>query len=800
MIKNYLKLTFRNLWKIKGYSAINILGLTVGLTSFLIILLYLNYELNYDRWDPELEKVYKVSLRKAESDISPNTQAPLANLLREKGAQIEASTKISPDATFEAPLSVGEKTFSQSGMISADSLFFNVFPYKIVAGDALNPLQKPNAMVISEAMASKFFGKENPIGKTIKVFNSFELEVTAVMENPKGPTHLAIEIVHRSPFENDNYHWGNWSFHTYVKTKNVLAGNELESAIDQIYYRERLQKEKGKTYPEYIKSTNRESLFVDAVHDIHNFPKYGSSQISTISILLILAILLLFTGAINFSNLSIASSLRRAKEVGIKKVLGSSRGNLFWQFMIEIALQCIIALLLSILILSIAIPHFNREFHVSLSLFGLGSSWTLIAQVIGCLLVVTLLSGLYPAIFLSRYNTTKVLKGDYSTGKQGLALRNGLIVVQFVVAAFFIISIVVVNRQLTYMQHSDKGFSSEQVLRVQAFMMKTREENFDQVKNELLRIPGVQSVAKTTKVPGDVLSDTSTTDFKHKGESYRMGSVKVSQDYFKTLHIDLVDGRLFNNNHGDQHTRSAIINEAAAHKLGLQHANGGMYISYLGCDSIPIEVVGIVKNFNVSGFEQEIQPTVFTIGNEACYFQSGGAILIKISGSDSHKTVAGIEKLWKDIEPGLGIRYSFLDENFQQLFASHIRLQRIVTFFGFTAIALAIVGLFALTAFLIGRRTKEISIRKILGADLGDLGILLGKDFIRLVALAVLIALPLGWWAADAWLQSFVYRISLNVWLFTISAAVLLVIAACTIGVHILKASRSNISDNLRNE
>lgn len=799
MIKNYLKLTLRSLWKIKGYSAINILGLTVGLTSFLMILLYLNYELNYDRWDAELEKVYKVSLRDAENDISPNTQAPLATLLRENGSQIEASTRISTDATFEVPLSVGEKTFSQSGTISADSLFFSVFPYKIVAGDALNPLQKPNAMVISESMANKLFGNANPIGKTIKTFNSFDFEVTAIMENPEGPTHLNIEIVYRSPFEKQNYNWGNWSFHTYVKTKNILAGNDLETAIDRIYYTERLMKETGKTYDQYIKSANHTSLFVDAVHDIHNFPKHGTSNIGTISILLVLAILLLFTGAINFSNLSIASSLRRAKEVGIKKVLGSSRANLFWQFMVEIALQCTIALFLSFLLLSVAIPYFNQEFGVSLNLFGIGSSWSLIAQIAGCLVTVTLLSGLYPAVFLSRYNTTKVLKGDYSTGKQGLALRNGLIVVQFVVATFFIISIVVVNRQLTYMQQSDKGFSSEQVLRVQAFIQKNRDENFDQVKNELLRIPGVQSVAKTTKVPGDVLSDTSTMNFKHAGASYRLGSVKVSQDYFKTLNIDLVDGRSFNDNHADQHTRSAIINEAAAQKLGLKHA-GGAYISYPDCDSVPIEVVGIVKNFNVLGFEQEIQPTVFTIGNDACVFQSGGAILVKLSGGDIDKTVTGIEKLWKDIEPGLGIRHSFLNENFQQLFANHLRLKRIVTFFGFTAIAMAIIGLFALTAFLIGRRTKEISIRKILGADLSDLGMLLGKDFLRLVALAVLIAIPLGWWATNAWLQGFAYKISLSAWQFVLSAAVLLIVAACTICIHIVKVSRSNISDNLRNE
>jgi len=799
MLKNYIKFTFRTFWKNKGYAAVNILGLSVGLTSFLVILLYLNYELSYDRWNPALEKVFKVSIRDADNDISPNTQAPLAALLRENTSQIETATKISTDVTFEMPISVEEKVISQSGVISADSLFFQVFPYKIIDGDALNPLQKPNAMVISEEVATKLFGKENPIGKTIKVFNSFEREVTAIMEHPQGPTHLDIQMVYRSPYETDNYHWGNWSYYTYVKTKTLIPAEEVELAIDRIYYTDRLMKDKNMTYEAFHRSGSQEGLFVDAVHNIHNFPKYGNSNMANISILLVLAILLLFAGAVNFSNLSIASSLKRAKEVGVKKVLGSSQARLFWQFMGEIAIQCLIALGIAILLLHIVLPYFNREFQIPLHFFGSQFSWLLVTQVILCLVVVTLLSGLYPAVFLSRYNTTKVLKGDYSSGKQGATLRNGLIVIQFVVAAFFIIGIAVVNRQLTYMQQFDKGFSGEQVLRIQALTMQTREDNFEQVKNSLLSISGVHAVAKTIKVPGDQFSDTSTMNFKHNGKIHRLGSIKISKDYFETLDIKLIDGRLFSDNYNDQHTRSAIINETAAMKLGLQRA-GGTYITYPGCDSIPMEVVGIVKDFNVLGLEQQIQPAVFTIGNDACIFQSGGAILVKLTGGDIGKQVTAIENLWKRVEPGFGIRFSFLDENFQQLFSSHIRLQRIVSFFGFTAIAIALIGLFALTAFLVGRRTKEISIRKILGANATDLGLLLGKDFIRLIAFAVVVAIPLGWWAADTWLQNFAYRISLNGWLFAVAASSILIVAACTICVNIVKVSRTNIVENLRDE
>ncbi len=798
MIRNYFKTAWRNLWKNKTYSAINMLGLAVGLASFLVLLLYLNHELSYDRWHPELEKVYKVSLR-GEEDIHKTTQAPLATLLRDNASQIEAATSISTGSQYETPLSFGEHTITQTGIISADSLFFKVFPYQIVAGDALTPLNKPNAMVISEGMAANLFGQEDPIGKTVKVYNMHECEVTAVMVHPDGPTHLDIEVVYRSPYEKPNYHWGNYSYHTYVKTNDLIKDNDLEAVVDRLYYNDRLKESKGLSYEAFRQSGSQEGLFVDAVHDIHNFPKHGSSNMATVSILLVLASLLLFAGAINFSNLSIASSLRRAKEVGVKKVLGSSRAGLFWQFMGEIALQCLLALIIAMLLLNVALPYFNREFHVTLSFFGTGSAWNLIAQVVLCLLLVVALSGLYPSVFLSRYNTAKVLKGDYSSGKRGLTLRNGLIVVQFVVATFFIMGVVVVNRQLNYMQRYDKGFSGEQVVRIQPFMMDTREGRFEEVKHKMLQIPGVQSVSKTTRVPGDQSSDTSTMAFKYRGEAYRMGSVKVSRDYFETLGIQLVDGRFFTDSHTDQNTRSAIVNETAAKKLGLQYA-GGAFIAYLDCDSIPMEVVGIVKDFNVLGLEQQIQPAVFTIGNEACVFQSGGAMLVKLAGDDIRKPVAAIEELWKTVEPGFNIRLSFMDDNFQQLFASHFRLQRIVAFFGFTAIAIAIMGLFALTAFLVGQRTKEISIRKVLGAGITDLGLLLGKDFIRLIALAVVIAIPLGWWSANEWLQHFAYRISLDGWMFAAAALGVLLVAALTVGIHTFKATRANVAENLRDE
>ena len=315
----------------------------------------------------------------------------------------------------------------------------------------------------------------------------------------------------------------------------------------------------------------------------------------------------------------------------------------------------------------------------------------------------------------------------------------------------------------------------------------------------MLSIPGVQYVSKTTTVPGDASVDTSTIGYKYNGKEYRMSSVKVRDDYFKTLSIPLLKGRLFNGSFSDENTRTAIINESAVQKLNLQNPIGAI-ITFPHCDTVPVQIVGVVKNFNVSGFENTVKPVVYTVGNKACMFQSGGGILVKMSSGNIKQTVVSIESAWKTIDPDLPIRYSFLDDNFQKLFASYMQLQVIINFFAITAIFISVIGLFALTAFLIGRRTKEIGIRKILGANVGHLGVLLGKDFARLVILAVIIATPLGWWAANTWLQSFAYRTSISWITFLLAGLIIVIVAILTMSIQTIKAALANPVKSLRTE
>ncbi|MGI4022770.1 MAG: ABC transporter permease [Janthinobacterium lividum] len=798
MIESYIKIAWRNLIKSKIFSAVNILGLAAGLASFIIILLYLNYELSYDKWNPELKKVYKVSIYE-KGDYLPQSYAPLASFLVQNYPDAAAGTAVQGGMDFDVLLATNDKKIFQKGFVTVDSSFLKVFPYKIVRGDAKTALDKPDATVITEDLAHKLFGNSDPIGKTIKVFNAITGTVTAIMQQPKTPTHFNAQIIMRSSFKEQYKNWGNQSYQTYIKLKQPITEAKLENDINRLYYNERLKKG-NLSFEDYKKAGQKSFLYTDAVSAIHNFPKHGESNFTTVSILLILAVLLLLAGTINFSNLAIAKSIGRAKEVGVRKVLGSDRKQLVLQFMSETALQCVISLGVAVFIVLFSLKFINQAFNLSLSFWHQNNTASIFMQIALCLLLVILLSGLYPSLIVARFNTAKVLKGNYSSGNKGTFFRNGLIVVQFMVSAFFVIAVLVIKSQMHYMQTKDKGFSAEQVMRIEA-PQKIREEGFSNLQNILSSVAGVSMVAQTTNVPGDQkeMADTSTFNFKHAGKEYRMASVKISTDYFKTLKIAVKQGRLFNDSYTDQNTRSAVINETAFQKFHDENLLGKT-IAFAGCDSIRVKIVGVVKDFNVQGFESAVQPVVYTIGNKACMYQSGGGILVKLNSNHIQQTVAAIELAWKKVDPDSPIRYSFLDNNFQQLFLSYSRLQSLITFFAVIAILISVMGLFALTAFFTKQRTKEIGVRKVLGATVTQLAALLSKEFVYLVILSVLLISPLAWWVMNRWLQTFVYRISINWWMFMASGFLVLFIALLTISFQAIKAALANPVKSLRSE
>ncbi len=797
MIKNYFKTAWRNTVGSISYSTINIVGLAAGLASFIVILLYLNYELSYDKWSPELNKAYRVSLRENE-DFLKTTPAPLADFLGRKYPNAEAATSLQSTGDFGLLLSAGDRKIYSKNVVTVDSNFLRVFPYQLVKGNPATALNVPKAAILTEDLSRKLFGNTDPMGKTVKVLNMVDCVVTGVMRQPKGPGHMPVEMLMHDVWGKHPTSWHNYSFKTYIKLKHPETDASIETAINRLYYDERIKKP-NTTFEAYQKAGPKTNLFVDVVPRIHNFPKHDASNFTTVSILLVLAVLLLLAGAINFSNMAIAKSISRAKEVGVRKVMGSGRRQLVFQFMTETALQCIASLIIAIILLNFALPYINQTFNITLSFWQQNSALSISLQIAGCLLAVILLSGLYPSVYLSRFNAVKVLKGNYSSGKKGALFRNSLIVVQFMVSVFFITGIIVIKSQMSFMQSKDKGFSGQQVMRIQA-LQATSEDHFADNRNILLTIPGVSYVSKTTRVPGDnVFADTTTFAFKCDGKIYRMSSEKISADYFKTMNISLKQGRYFTNEVADQNTRTVVINESAARKLHFADPVG-KNITFPYCDSVPMRIVGVVRDFNVQGFESEIQPIVFTIGQKACMFQSGGSILVKLNSSHMQQSIAAISEAWKKIEPGFPIRYSFVDENFNQLFASYSRLQQIITFFGVIAILISVMGLFALTAFFTRQRTKEIGVRKVLGAGVVQLATLLSREFIYLVLLSVMIITPVAWWLMQRWLQTFAYRISIGWWIFFAAGATAIIIAIVTVSFQSVKAALANPVKSLRSE
>ncbi len=795
MFRNYCKIAFRNLVKNKFTSFVNIGGLAVSLASFLIILLYLNFELSYDRWDPSLQQVYRVSRISARNYNDNPTPAPLAPLLQQYMPEVTAYTRIQPSGSYEALLGYGEKKVYQRDIVMADSGFLQVFPYRLLAGHAATAFREKGSALITPELANKLFGKEDPIGKVILLRNQVPFTITGIIATD-GPSHLHASLVLRMSGMPDNNAWSNISFISYIRVRKAMPLAELEDKANRIFY-DYHEKKDGKSYEAFVAAGNTPSLLMDAVKDIHNFPRFGNSPFKTTMILFLLAGLLLLSGALNSSNLSLVRTLQRSREVGVRKVLGSSTKQVLGQFLLEVSLQCGISLLLAFLLCVVTLPLFNQTFGLSLSFSRQMQSYTMLWQCAAALIAIVIISGVYPALVFARMGAVRVLKGNFSMGTTGKHFSRSLIVVQFAVSVFFIISVLVMAHQMNFMKHRDIGFNPAQVVQIEA-MQPTREENFDQTRARLLRIPGVQYVAKTTAVPGSERLDTSSMEFHYAGNKTALTSVRVSNDFFLTLGIRVLLGRMFSEAHPEDQDNTAIINESAARRLGVQASAVGSQISYAACDSIPYEIVGIVKDFQVQGFDSHVRPTLYSISNKHCTYQSGGALLVKVGTANLDKTLVDINRLWETVEPGLPLHYSFLDDNFQRLFSNYQRVQYIIRVFTLISIFIAVMGLLALTAYVTEQRTREIGIRKVLGASVGGIVALLSKDFLILVIFSVLLAAPVAWYLLERWLQDFAYRVEVSWYLFVVAGVGALLIALVTVGLRAWRAASVNPVHSLR--
>jgi putative ABC transport system permease protein len=810
VFKNYFKVAWRNFVKNKAYSFINIFGLAVGLASCLLIMLYIFDESSYDQQHRDGDRIFRVAVHSDKADSWAAEPAPLAFALKNNLPEIEEATRLMtfPDIAkmlLQYRNGAEKKQFFETNGYYVDSTFFQIFTYSFIYGNAGTALREPNSIVLSSDMSHQFFGKQNPVGKALLIntpFGEFNYTVKAVFDNNKYKSHIPARYF-LSMQNNDMWNWvkqqtnliGNSVFFTYVKLKKGTDTKKAEKKIQSFFVQQSGAQMKAAGF--------WNTLFLQPVKDIYLQSALGNEiapngSITYLYILGCIAAFILFIACINFMNLSTARSGKRAKEVGVRKVLGAEKRSLIRQFLGESFMMCILALVIALAMVQILLPYFNNLTQKDIRFFN---NPVLIFWIAGLTLLTGLLAGLYPAFYLSAFKPVSILKGKMANNFSAATLRKGLVIFQFTISICLVCAALVIWQQMDFIQNRQLGFNKDQQLILplqQAYL--NSENNYTTFKNELLKYPEVKSVTSASAYPGTAnLNDMLFFgDGKSKQDNVDIHLSTVNDDYIQSLGFRLLNGRSFSKDFKAD-SNGIILNETAVQKLGYTVANAvGKKIKYdVNGFKGNMQVVGVVKDFNYESLHNKILPAGFTTG---IFGNKYGFLIANLSSHDYKKILNKVNATWASLHPGVPFEYSFLDQDFQRNYEKEQRTSGIVSCFTIIAILIACLGLFGLSAFSAEQRVKEIGIRKVLGASASQLASLLSKDFIGLVAIAVLIASPLAWWAMNKWLQSFEYRIHISWWIFVLAGCTAMMIAVLTVSFQAIKAAIANPVKSLRTE
>ena len=808
MYKNYLKVALRSMWKQKSFSAINIIGLATGLCCFLLIVLYVLDELGYDKYNKKAERIYRINsdIRFGGSNLH-FTQTPdmMGEVLKKDYPEIETYTRIFNNSGNKL-VKKGTEYINEPNVAHVDSTFFQVFTLPVIAGNTRTALDEPNTVVVTKSAALKYFGSTDVIGKTIETNDNTKTsyKITAVIEDVPKASHFRFDFFFS--MKNVGYKWGRHlsnNFHTYLLLKpGVDAGSFEKKAMNEYVVNYILPEAKQfmdiKSMDDFTKAGNKLEYSLMPLTKLHlysdrNFEITPPGNIQYIYIFGAVALFILLIACVNFMNLTTARSANRAKEVGVRKVLGTQRKFLITQFLSESTLMAIISMLIALLLAWAILPLFNDVANKTITFSQLASP-VLLPFLILLPFIVGLLAGSYPAFYLSSFKPIVVLKGRLENKRSGL--RSALVVFQFATSIVLIIGTLIVFRQLNYIQTRDIGYKKEQVLVVND--VYALQNNVDAFKNGVLQLPGVKSGTISSYLP---VSNSSRSDNAFSKEAvmdsrngFNMQTWAIDYDYLKTMGMEVVKGRNFSKDFGAD-SSSVIINEATAKILGYDNPLGQrLYRNDNDSQPTAYTIIGVVKNFNYESLKQSIGPLSFFLE------KNPGLASFKIATTDLPRLLASIEAKWKALAPGMPYSYRFLDESFSEMYREEQRVGRIALLFSIIAIIIACLGLFGLAAFVAEQRTKEIGIRKVLGASVSGLVALLSKDFVRLVAISFVIAAPLAWLAMHKWLQDFEYRITISWTVFLLAGLMALAIAIITISFQAIKAAVANPVKNLRSE
>jgi len=793
MLKNLIKTAIRNIFKDFGYSSLNILGLTLGITSALFLIIYISDEVSYDRHHENADRIYRVSshIIETDEDFTWNVaQIPFAEQVVEDYPEIEASVRFIPFGRelFEYE----DKEFFEEDFIYADTTVFDVFTYEFLKGNPQNALIEPYTIVLTEDIAAKYFGKEDPMGKSL-VNGEDIYKVTGVIKNIPFNSHYRYDaIASRKSLPVEMGSWGNFGVFTYLLLPEELDYKGFEMKIQEMYgkYMAEIFERMGITI-DYI---------LEPIVDIHlkstssGEPEPTGSHAYVI-IFGIVALFLILIAAMNYMNLATARSTKRAREVGLRKVVGSHRGNLIFQFITESIVLTFISLILSIVLLVLLLPQFN---HLAGKSFELGVLYTptIVFSIIGIIVFVGIIGGSYPAFYLSKFNPISVLKGDVTKGASGGIFRKVLVVIQFTISVAMIISTLVVFKQLNYLKTKDLGYDMNNIISLE-FSNREMIEKYPVLKQALLNNSDILNVSSTSTAIGNgsgkVIFNVETVEgMQQRGINFAI----VDHDFVETLGITMLEGRDFQEDMPSDTMRGVVINETMAKRLNWDKPMGKKVQMQRrdGTDIIMATVVGVMQDYHQTGMYNEIETLMllYRVNNRVVY--------AKLSEENVKGTIRYIEKQWNQIFPDQPFEYSFVSDRFSEQFGADEKRGFIFTLFTVLAILIACLGLFGLASYTVERRTKEIGIRKVVGASEGTVVKLISKEFIILVSIAIVIAFPLTYYFMSDWLQNFVYRTNLGLFVFILAGLITIAITFITISVQAWRAANANPAESLRIE
>ena len=803
MLKSYLKIAFRNLFRHKSYSFINMAGLAIGMACCLIIFLYVQTSLRYDTHHKHANDIYRMVTEDKKSDrknwvtLTPPILAPT---LIKTFPEVEQAARmiILPGLLIEH----NNKKFFEENFYLADSSILQILTLPLQAGNPQTALNTPNTVIISEEVAQKYFGPDNPLGKVLTIDREVQVKITGVMAKPATPTHLKADFIcsfslARKFFPERLQKWTWHQFYTYVRLKENTPKQAFAAKLANYVDKEVSPQTSAAGVKDVFHLQPVKDIYLRSLHLEYDQPNRGN--INFVYAFAVIALFILVIACFNFMNLATARSLRRAKEVGVRKVVGAHKSQLITQYLSESILMTLFAFMLAIPIVELVLPFFNKLSDEALSLH-LGKDFLIVAVLLLLSVPVGLLAGLYPAFFLSSFLPIDVLKSNTTAkGFRLSSLRQGLVIAQFVISVVLIAATAIVYQQLHYLRNKDLGFDKEQTL---VFHMEGEKmmKAYAQFKTEILRSPHVVAAAASYGEPGGLIAGDGIR-LRGDKNNRTISMFTVDYDYIPMLKLQMVAGRPFSKKYQTDEQQAFILNETAVREFGLgtpDQALGQEIFWDEWLDPTKVKkgkVIGIVKDFHFKSLHQKIEPFVMHV-----YPGTFGWMTVRISGKDVPGALKHLEKTWHSFAPDYPFQYNFLDDYFGKMIESERKLSLIFTIFAGLAIFIACLGLLGLVAFAAQQRTKEIGIRKVMGASVSQIMLLLSKDFAKLVLIAILIATPIAWYGMHHWLQDFAYRITINPFIFVVAGLIALAITLATVSFLTRKAATTNPVKSLRSE